>query len=142
VDPAQCRAARALLDWSQSDLMDRCGASQKTITDFERGLTRPYRRTLTAIMVAFEAAGIEFINRGVRMRASPRPAQEPFGSRGRDARPDADLLPYRRIIAHQGCVAPFVERLYVKQGICVAIDDPEMDGFLPSIALACPGAST
>jgi transcriptional regulator with XRE-family HTH domain len=70
MDPAQCRAARALLDWSQSDLMERCGASQKTITDFERGLTKPYGRTLSAIAAAFEAAGIEFIDRGVRMRTS------------------------------------------------------------------------
>jgi len=52
--------------------MDHCGASQKTIVDFERGLTRPYRRTLDAMVAAFEAAGIEFINRGVRLRASPR----------------------------------------------------------------------
>lgn len=72
MDSAQCRAARALLDWSQSDLMAHCGASQKTITDFERGLTKPYRRTLDAMVAAFEAAGIEFINRGVRMRAAPR----------------------------------------------------------------------
>jgi len=72
LDPAQCRAARALLDWSQSDLMAHCGASQKTITDFERGLTKPYRRTLNAMVTAFEAAGIEFITRGVRMRAVPR----------------------------------------------------------------------
>ena len=70
--PAQCRAARALLDWSQLDLVERSGVTQKTITDFERGSTRPYRRTLDAIVAAFEAAGIEFINRGVRMRASPK----------------------------------------------------------------------
>jgi transcriptional regulator with XRE-family HTH domain len=72
VNPAQCRAARALLDWSQADLMDRCGASQKTITDYERGLTRPYARTVTAIVEAFEVAGIEFINGdgpGVRLRS-------------------------------------------------------------------------
>jgi transcriptional regulator with XRE-family HTH domain len=79
VDPAQCRAARALLDWSQSDLMAHCGASQKTITDFERGLTRPYRRTLTAIIAAFEVAGIEFIDRGVRMRTSPKKARRIIG---------------------------------------------------------------
>ena len=75
MDPAQCRAARALLDWTQSDLMDHCGASQKTIADFERGLTRPYRRTLDAMITALEAAGIEFIDRGVRMRASPKRAR-------------------------------------------------------------------
>lgn len=71
--PAQCRAARALLNWSQSDLVERSGVTQKTITDFERGATtRPYRRTLEAIVATFETAGIEFINRGVRLRASPK----------------------------------------------------------------------
>jgi hypothetical protein len=54
--------------------MNHCGASQKTIVDFERGLTRPYRRTLDAMIAAFEAAGIEFINRGVRIRASSKRA--------------------------------------------------------------------
>ena len=72
VDVAQCRAARALLNWSQSDLAERSGAAQRTIADFERGLTRPYRRTLDAMIAAFEAAGIEFIRGGVRLKASPR----------------------------------------------------------------------
>ena len=76
--PAQCRGARALLNWSQADLVEKSGVTQKTITDFERGLTRPYGRTLDAIISAFEAAGIEFINRGVRMRASAnRPHSTP-----------------------------------------------------------------
>lgn len=70
--PPQCRAARALLDWTQSDLVEHSGVTQKTITDFERGLTRPYQRTLTSLIATFEAAGIEFINRGVRMRVSPK----------------------------------------------------------------------
>lgn len=69
--PAQCRAARALLDWSQFDLVEHSGVSAKSITDYERGLTKPYGRTLTALKAAFEAAGIEFINRGVRLRTSP-----------------------------------------------------------------------
>lgn len=77
MSPAQCRAARALLDWSQSDLVERSGITQKTITDFERGVTtRPYRRTVEAIVTTFEAAGIEFISRGVRLRASPKRAQQ------------------------------------------------------------------
>jgi transcriptional regulator with XRE-family HTH domain len=79
--PAQCRAARALLNWSQFDLVEHTGVSQKSITDYERGATtRPFRRTRTALVAAFEAAGIEFINRGVRMRASSsraRPIQKP-----------------------------------------------------------------
>ena len=73
MSPAQCRAARALLNWSQSDLVEHCGITKKTIADFERGTTtRPHARSFQAIITAFEAAGIEFINRGVRMRASPK----------------------------------------------------------------------
>jgi predicted transcriptional regulator len=78
--PAQCRAARALLDWSQFDLVKHSGVSQTSIAVFERGLSKPYGRTRTALIAAFEAAGIEFINRGVRMRASSsraRPIQKP-----------------------------------------------------------------
>jgi transcriptional regulator with XRE-family HTH domain len=75
VDAAQSRAARGLLNWSQSDLVEHSGVSKKTIADFERGTTKPYGRTLTAIIAAYEAAGIEFINRGVRLRASPKRAQ-------------------------------------------------------------------
>ena len=72
MDAAQSRAARGLLNWSQSDLVTRSGVSKKTIADFERGTTKPYGRTLAAMVAAFEAAGVEFINRGVRMRASPK----------------------------------------------------------------------
>jgi transcriptional regulator with XRE-family HTH domain len=75
MNPAQCRAARALLNWTQTDLRAKCGATQKTIADFERGLTSPHRRTLEAIVAAFENAGIEFIKRGVRLRASPKKAR-------------------------------------------------------------------
>ena len=76
VTPAQCRAARALLDWSQVDLVEHSGVTQKTITDFERGVTRrPYRRTIEAIVATFEAAGIEFIRGGVRVRTLPKRAR-------------------------------------------------------------------
>src|SRR5579864_8160268 len=71
VSPAQCRGARGLLNWSQLDLAERSGVGHKTIADFERdATTRPHGRTLTAIITAFEAAGIEFIRGGVRVRAS------------------------------------------------------------------------
>ena len=70
MDPAQSRAARGLLNWTQSDLVEHSGLAKKTIVDFERGTTRPYGRTLEAMIAAFEGAGIEFINRGVRMGAS------------------------------------------------------------------------
>jgi transcriptional regulator with XRE-family HTH domain len=70
----QCRAARALLDWQQTDLIKNSRVSKKAIVDFERGYTTPWPRTLDDLRRTFEAAGIEFIGNdgnggiGVRMR--------------------------------------------------------------------------
>jgi transcriptional regulator with XRE-family HTH domain len=69
--PAQCRAARALLNWSQEDLVERSKITKKTIADFERGATNPRPRTLAQLGAALEAAGIELLNgkrQGVRLR--------------------------------------------------------------------------
>src|SRR5260370_13755144 len=66
---AQCRAARALLNWSQEDLVAHSKITKKTIADFERGATHPRPQTLAQIAVAFEAAGIEFFDgAGLRMQ--------------------------------------------------------------------------
>jgi transcriptional regulator with XRE-family HTH domain len=72
---AQCRAARALLNWSQEDLVVRAKITKKTIADFERGATRPRTQTLAQLVSAFETAGIEFLNGdrpGVRFRRKSR----------------------------------------------------------------------
>ena len=69
--PAQCRAARALLNWSQEDLVARSKITKKTIADFERGVTQPRSQTLHQIVAAFHAVGIEFLNEkgaGVRIK--------------------------------------------------------------------------
>jgi transcriptional regulator with XRE-family HTH domain len=58
----QCRAARALLRWSQTELASASKVATKTIADFEREARAPYERTLTDMQRALEAAGIEFIN--------------------------------------------------------------------------------
>jgi transcriptional regulator with XRE-family HTH domain len=60
--PAQCRAARALLGWSQQDLERTAHVAKKTIADFERGARNPFPRTLEDLIEALEAAGIEFTN--------------------------------------------------------------------------------
>ncbi|WP_404286466.1 helix-turn-helix transcriptional regulator [Microvirga sp. RSM25] len=57
----QCRAARALLDWTQDQMAERSAVSKKTLADFEAGRRVPYDRTLTDIRRAFEEAGIQFI---------------------------------------------------------------------------------
>ena len=61
LSPPQCRAARALLGWSQDDLERASKVAKKTIADFERGARSPYARTLADLQRALEDAGIDFI---------------------------------------------------------------------------------
>lgn len=73
ITPAQSRAARGLLGWSQMDLSDASKTATKTIADFERGARTPYPRTLEDVQGALEKAGVEFIAQngggpGVRLR--------------------------------------------------------------------------
>jgi transcriptional regulator with XRE-family HTH domain len=78
--PAQSRAGRALLNWSQSQLAEACGVSISTIRDFETAKRTPIGNNLAAIRAALESAGVEFIAEngggpGVRLRkATPRRA--------------------------------------------------------------------
>jgi transcriptional regulator with XRE-family HTH domain len=64
ISRAQCRAARAGLEWSREDLAARAGISDRTITDFERGARDPHDNNKRAIRSAFEAAGIVFTDEG------------------------------------------------------------------------------
>ncbi len=71
LSPAQCRAARALLGWSQAVLAENALVAKQTLADFERGARRPYPRTLADIRAALEVAGVEFTNGdapGVRLK--------------------------------------------------------------------------
>lgn len=95
----QCRAARALLGWTQKDLESRCRVNQKTIADFERGQRTPFPRTLRDLIEAFEVAGICFLEaeegvggQGVRLAWGVEPAlrqggddDAEAGGRGRKA---------------------------------------------------------
>jgi len=65
----QIRAARALLDWSQSDLADRASLSQTGIARIENGTNKPNSKTLAKIQTAFDLADVEFIDTtGVRKK--------------------------------------------------------------------------
>lgn len=71
--PAQSRAARALLDWSQDRLAEASHLGLSTIRDFEKGRRVPSHNNLAAVVRAFEEAGVQFIpenggGAGVRMR--------------------------------------------------------------------------
>jgi DNA-binding XRE family transcriptional regulator len=59
---SQCRAARAMLEWSRTSLAEESQVSERTIIDFERGARTPQNSTKLAIKTAFEKAGIEFID--------------------------------------------------------------------------------
>ena len=59
---SQCRAARAMLEWSRIALAEKSQVSERTIIDFERGARTPQNSTKLAIKTALEKAGIEFIN--------------------------------------------------------------------------------
>ncbi|HEY8189973.1 MAG TPA: helix-turn-helix transcriptional regulator [Micavibrio sp.] len=57
----QCRAARALLDWTQQDLANASAMSKTAINNFERGMRDVRVESMQAIRGAFESAGIEFV---------------------------------------------------------------------------------
>lgn len=74
--PAQSRAARGLLDWTQGKLAEVSGVSPGAIRNFESGLTTPIRANLDRLQATFEAAGVEFLDPngggpGVRIRDWP-----------------------------------------------------------------------
>ncbi|MGD0762769.1 MAG: helix-turn-helix transcriptional regulator [Roseiarcus sp.] len=71
--PAQSRAARALINWSQPKLAMASGVSVSTIRDFETGKRQPIGNNLIAIQNALEAAGVILVAEngdgpGVRLR--------------------------------------------------------------------------
>lgn len=63
IKSAQCRAARALLDWTQSDLAGRTAISAVSIRAFERG-GEMRESNLKLLQLTFEAAGIVFEQEG------------------------------------------------------------------------------
>lgn len=71
--PAQCRAARALIEMEQSELAEASGFTRNTIINFEKSDRTPRTSTVAAIRSALEEAGVEFIAQngggaGVRLR--------------------------------------------------------------------------
>ena|SRR5271157_5767619 len=71
ITPAQIRAARALLRMDQDELARRANVSVVTVRRLEApdGLSKVTPGTVDEVQRALEAAGAEFIDRGVRRRA-------------------------------------------------------------------------
>jgi transcriptional regulator with XRE-family HTH domain len=78
ITAGQCRAARALIGWSQQDLATRAGVGIMTIHQLEKDGSQSRRATLEVVQRALETAGIEFIEEngrgaGVRWQKSKSP---------------------------------------------------------------------
>jgi hypothetical protein len=71
--PAQCRAARGLLNWSEDRLASAAGIKLSVVRDFEAEKPVP-QPTAQELQRALEAAGIEFSDHaapGVRQQPAP-----------------------------------------------------------------------
>lgn len=74
--PEQCRAARGLLGWSQSQLAERANLSKSTVAKFEAGKPLATNNHI-ALDLAIDREGIELIDPnggglGVRFRDPKR----------------------------------------------------------------------
>lgn len=73
ITPAQIKAARAMLDWKQTDLAKAAGLSEMSVKNVEKGQKDSRMSTIQSIRSALESAGIIFIDQngngpGVRLR--------------------------------------------------------------------------
>lgn len=66
ISAAQCRAARALINWSQDELANNAQVARATIADFERLERDPVRNNMFSIISAFEARGVTFVEDGAQ----------------------------------------------------------------------------
>lgn len=71
--PAQCRAARALLDITQPQLATAAGVGLSTVVDFEKQRRQVADDSVRSIRAALETAGVIFVDEngegpGVRLK--------------------------------------------------------------------------
>lgn len=69
--PAQIRAARALVGWSQAELANASGVALQSIKNIETGKTDPRLSTATALRRALERAGVIFLEDGQSVDGGP-----------------------------------------------------------------------
>jgi transcriptional regulator with XRE-family HTH domain len=112
ITPEQIRAARALLRLEQDELARRAHVSVVTVRRLEApdGLTKVAPGTFEEVQRALEAAGAEFIGRGVRRRKRTPGEIE--------ARVQAILALAAESAARQAKLPPFTEDdLYDENGL-------------------------
>ena len=72
---AQCRAGRALVEWSSERLAKACSVELQAIKEFEARFRRPDPETLGRIRAVLVEAGVDFIDEngggaGARLKLS------------------------------------------------------------------------
>jgi transcriptional regulator with XRE-family HTH domain len=82
ITPAQIRAARALLGWTQAELAAAAGLGVVAIKSFERGRSDPRSSTVSKMEQALDAAGIIFLHCHLWVSLSMSGAVVMLGSRG------------------------------------------------------------
>ncbi len=70
ITPEQSRAARGLMNWSQTELAVKAGISLSTVRDIETSRRMPNSTNRAAILRAFEDSRVEFIEGGVRRNSA------------------------------------------------------------------------
>jgi hypothetical protein len=58
---SQCRAGRALIEWSQAQLSQSAAIDVQTVVDFEKRFRAPDETTRRRLRATLEAAGVVFI---------------------------------------------------------------------------------
>lgn len=71
--PSQCRAARAMIEWTQPKLAGSARVGLSTVVDFEKSRRAVSADAINAMRTALEIAGVEFMPEngggvGVRLR--------------------------------------------------------------------------
>jgi transcriptional regulator with XRE-family HTH domain len=90
MSPAQSRAARGLLGWSEADLAAKVGLGEAFVRDFEAGRGDPASGQIEALRSALIAAGAVFSNGdspGVRLERRSAPDE---GTRADDLTTEND----------------------------------------------------
>jgi transcriptional regulator with XRE-family HTH domain len=102
--PAQSRAARALLDMTQSELAAAAGLGLSTIVDFEKERRQLSNDAVRAIQSALERAGLSFSKAGVDltfMTTGFADSESPFGRRAQKGHLGSSLKKPRLLASAQ-----------------------------------------
>ncbi len=72
LSPPICRAARALVAWTQEDLANAAGVCRSTVREFEKGHHTLQQANEEAISRALSKAGVELLSKGNGVRFSTK----------------------------------------------------------------------